>query len=649
MLAGLGAAVWAPTAWAAAPSFTLDASSPTLGSIAADPGDVLRPAAPPAPGPGLAPPVASLDLSALGLVAGDVPLGMSFGFDALPSGSLHFSVDRGTGGIAGLFPPDIDSEGGSGVAGDVYKSFFPPNHTLVFDGDGVGGSPAPDGLGLLESGSPVDAIAGLDLCAVSSIDPDLDGVLDQPLYFTLAQGSPTLVTLGANTSDIFRSRVGASGAPSVWISGASLGLVPADQLDALATDGTNVHFSLAPGSPTLLGPDGTADPPNDPNPDDMSPADVMSQAFLALFASSTLNLEDTDDVVGLSLGFDQDDDRVPNACDNCLSVGNADQADADVDTVRASCDNCMAIANADQTDTDVDGEGDACDADDDDDGLADPSDNCPLLANPSQSDGDMDGAGDVCDTCPTLPDPSQADQDSDSVGDACDNCVMDANLDQADNDNDGAGDVCDADDDDDGVADVSDNCVFDPNPLQLDNEGDGMGDVCDSDDDDDFVPDTFDNCVFIANLDQKDSERNAGPDGQPGIAGVDDDGINGIDDDGELCPLNQGGFPQPIPGSDDSCGDGIGDVCDDDDDDDGLTDTQEAGFGTDPLVADTDGDGFSDGAEVAAGTDPLDPGSFPGPPAVPALSALGWALLAWALALSPRALLRRRHGIATRR
>ncbi len=196
------------------------------------------------------------------------------------------------------------------------------------------------------------------------------------------------------------------------------------------------------------------------------------------------------------------------------------------------------------------------------------------------------------------------------------------------------GDACDTDDDNDFVPDVSDNCPFDFNPGQGDNDGDLQGDACDTDDDNDFVPDEFDNCPLIANLDQKDSEKDPGPDGQPGVAGVDDDQMNGIDDPGELCPLNQGGFPQPIPGSDDACGDGIGDVCDDDDDNDGLTDLEEAAVGTDPLVADTDGDGFSDGVEVAAGTDPLDPASFPTPIPIPALGPVGSAWLAAALALA---------------
>ena len=97
----------------------------------------------------------------------------------------------------------------------------------------------------------------------------------------------------------------------------------------------------------------------------MTPADVMSQAFVAAFPGSALNLEDDDDVVALSLGFDQDVDRIPNACDNCLGDPNPDQSDADFDAVGDACDNCASIANPDQTDTDADGAGDECDADDD--------------------------------------------------------------------------------------------------------------------------------------------------------------------------------------------------------------------------------------------------------------------------------------------
>jgi hypothetical protein len=612
---GCGLAAWALLAAAgsarpAPPSFALDAASPTVGAIGSAAGEVLGPALPPAPGPGLAQPVRALSLAELGLVPGDVPTAISFGLDALPGGVLHFAVDRAADGVPGLFPPDVDSERQSGAAGDVYKSFFPPSHTLVFDGDGVGGSPAPDGLGLDEDGPDIDDLVGLDLCGAGAVDPDGDGALDAPVYLALAPGSPTLAALGAGSQDVLRSRLGASGSATLWLAGASLGLVPGDVIDALASDASAVQFSLAPGSPTLLGPDGQADPPNDPDPDDLTPGDVLSQAFLAVFPAVALGLDDDDDLVGLALGFDQDGDRVPNTCDNCAATPNPAQLDGDADAVGDVCDNCAATPNPDQSDTDGDGAGDACDADDDGDGHPDGADNCPLVANPGQEDDDLDGAGEACDVCPGLPDPGQEDGDGDGVGDACDNCPLAAN------------------------------------PGQADNDGDLQGDACDADDDDDFVPDEFDNCPFIANLDQRDSEKFVGPDGQPGIAGVDDDGANGIDDPGELCPLNIAGFPVPAPGSDDACGDGVGDVCDDDDDDDGLSDAEEALLGTNPLEADSDGDGFDDGVEVAAGTDPNDPTSFPaGTPApVPALGPAGTALLALALAGASAWWLRRRSG-----
>jgi len=613
-----------PVFAAAAPSLLLDPSSPTLGVIAAEAGEVLSPSLPPGPGP-LPGPVRAVGLSDLGLVAGDVPSALSFGVDAIPSGVLFFGVDRSATGIAGLFPPDIDSERQSGAAGDIYRSHFPPNHTLVLDGDGVGGSPASPGLGLDEDGASIDDVSGFSMCAASTVDPDGDGVLDASVYFTLAPGSPSLATLGAGPEDILESRVGASGAATVWRSGSTLGLVAGDAIDAIAIDGGSVYFSLAPGSPTLLGPDGEADRNNDPDPDDMSPGDVMSHAFVAVFPFSALNLDEGDNLVGLSLGFDADNDLVPNACDSCPSLSNPDQTDTDTDGVGNPCDNCSAIANSGQEDADFDGLGDACDTDDDDDSVPDASDNCPLVANFEQSDGDQDGAGDVCDTCPSLSDPAQLDGDDDGVGDACDNCPSDPNALQLDNDGDSFGDACDSDDDDDGVPDVSDNCVFAANAGQTDTDGDLSGDACDTDDDDDIVPDEFDNCPLIANFDQRDSETDPGPDGQPGVAGVDDDAVGGVDDPGELCPPNGAGFPLPIPGSDDVCGDGIGDACDDDDDNDGLSDVEEVALGTNPLLADTDGDGFDDPVEVAAGTDPNDPEDFPAEPVAVPLN--GWLLL----------------------
>ena len=51
-------------------------------------------------------------------------------------------------------------------------------------------------------------------------------------------------------------------------------------------------------------------------------------------------------------------------------------------------------------------------------------------------------------------------------------------------------------------------------------------------------------------------------------------------------------------------------AADADDDDDGLTNTEEAEYGTDPDEPDTDGDGFLDGEEVKNGYNPLGDGKL---------------------------------------
>ncbi|MBI4437937.1 calcium-binding protein [Candidatus Uhrbacteria bacterium] len=50
------------------------------------------------------------------------------------------------------------------------------------------------------------------------------------------------------------------------------------------------------------------------------------------------------------------------------------------------------------------------------------------------------------------------------------------------------------------------------------------------------------------------------------------------------------------------------DVLTEDDDEDGLTNEEEARYGTDPQSPDTDDDGYLDGAEIDAGYNPNGPG-----------------------------------------
>jgi hypothetical protein len=81
---------------------------------------------------------------------------------------------------------------------------------------------------------------------------------------------------------------------------------------------------------------------------------------------------------------DSDNDGVPDDCDNCPSVANADQADTDGDLIGDACDDC--------TDSDTDGYGDPGVP-----GNTCPDDNCPYAYNPGQEDSDGDGIGDACD------------------------------------------------------------------------------------------------------------------------------------------------------------------------------------------------------------------------------------------------------------
>ncbi len=208
-------------------------------------------------------------------------------------------------------------------------------------------------------------------------------------------------------------------------------------------------------------------------------------AFLAELPPCDCDGNGQDDLTDVQSGLAEDcnGNGLRDDCDvasftsaDCNANGIPDtcEPETDGDGVPDECDICPTIANADQLDSDGDGIGDACDA-------------CPLVANGEDADGD--GAGDACDNCLNLANPDQADDDGDGIGDACDNCLLFANTDQDDEDGDGVGNVCDnclalpnadqADRDGDGVGDACDNCPDTANSSQLDKDADGVGDICD--------------------------------------------------------------------------------------------------------------------------------------------------------------------------
>ncbi len=411
---------------------------------------------PPAAGP-LPPPLVGLSAATLGLVPGDVIDALSFGDDSGGLGApLFFSVDRAAIGVPGAFAPDAGTEVAAvplGIqpeaASDIFVTFdaatgaFPAFNTQILDGDGVPIGPLPFyggfGLGLAEGlalpGPPLND----DL---SSFDLGLPGrATFGCAFYSLAPASPTLTAgtnpalpAGGGPGDIFVSCYGQLGiaAPptfqGVAFTAALLGLLPGDDVDALAFPAAGGLFSVAPG-----GPSGYA------------PGDVLTPGAPAtvLIAAPALGLTPADNLDAL-------ESLIPSPC----PAPPFSPPDPDGDGVGIVCDNCPGVFNVGQEDTDGDGIGDVCDlcTDSDLDGYGLPGfpsggclgiDNCIFTANPAQTETDGDGYGDACDNCPTVANPTQADSDFDSVGTACDNCPTVPNFGQADADGDLVGDDCD--------------------------------------------------------------------------------------------------------------------------------------------------------------------------------------------------------------
>lgn len=81
-----------------------------------------------------------------------------------------------------------------------------------------------------------------------------------------------------------------------------------------------------------------------------------------------------------------------------LTIENSVQrADTDADGVIDEIDNCVDVGNSEQADLDQDGFGDACDDELDGDSILNFDDNCPTIPNTDQLDFDGDSIGDACD------------------------------------------------------------------------------------------------------------------------------------------------------------------------------------------------------------------------------------------------------------
>ena len=250
----------------------------------------------------------------LGLLCGDpksaVPaddiVALSYGWDFVLKNlpPVQFSVAPGTLGVAGTAvnqeanctPPEPQA--------DVFESTLDGTNIQNLDGDGQACNPFNNGYGLTLQEVPisnnVDALAH-DPC--ETIDLDCDSRPDQPVFFALAPGSPSLAYLGVTSADILIAGIGGY-TPLVWADGVvDLSLDSADVIDALCIweNGSGVYepgvdilvFSLAAGSPTLAA-------------NNLSAADLLARGDKVVYPASAIGLgsDPSEDIDALTCTFD---------------------------------------------------------------------------------------------------------------------------------------------------------------------------------------------------------------------------------------------------------------------------------------------------------------------------------------------------------
>ena len=233
-------------------TFSIDAISPSPN----DPADLLN--------PGI---VVQVPKANIGLTVGDELDALTSGNDAVQWNNIvFFSVCRGSQGIPGpLSPLDVNGQAIlNQQAGDIFVTtnaagtgVVPQGINLLFNNQSFYGEISLISPLVNNAGSPQD---NLDANSFEEFDLDGDQVTDRPTFFSLGAGSASLG--GGSAADILISPAG-SGAFNVFAAAAQMGLVTDDDLDALAlldldqngtvSPGDMALFSLAPGSPTLVG------------------------------------------------------------------------------------------------------------------------------------------------------------------------------------------------------------------------------------------------------------------------------------------------------------------------------------------------------------------------------------------------------------
>ncbi len=229
--------------------------------------------------------------------------GLSYGNDFQRSHlpPVEFSVGVRSQGAAGTAVRVEASCATPEPQADVFASNGDATNVQVFDGNGQAcGSNAGLGLGLAE-GASSDQLRDFDEYPCPVVDASCDGMPEQPVFYSLAAGSPSLSLVRAAPADILLSAGGIT--PVVWAWGtADLGLAPGDVINALCIQengngiydpGDRVMFTLAPGSPTLAA-------------RGFSAADVLMPGSPPgiFFRAASLGLQPGDSITGMSCAFE---------------------------------------------------------------------------------------------------------------------------------------------------------------------------------------------------------------------------------------------------------------------------------------------------------------------------------------------------------
>lgn len=217
---------------------------------------------------------------------------LSYGVDSSAGDApVVFSVGPGSAGLPDTAVAEQAACGPAQPQADTFSAPLDGSNRLLFDGDGISTDcPAADALGLVER--PLsDDLDALNEQPANFVDPEGDGAIDEPVFFSLAAGSPTLDASIRGAADVLWTVGGFQ--PGIYASAEALGLQPDDDMDALCliNEGEFLYepevdaiaFSLAPGSPTLaaLG---------------ASPADVLGPGPQVLFAAGDLGLREDDNL-----------------------------------------------------------------------------------------------------------------------------------------------------------------------------------------------------------------------------------------------------------------------------------------------------------------------------------------------------------------